>query len=313
MIVLYILFAISVFFPFYTYALYPVILRLLKEKVYSIKTYEPTVSVIVVGENAENKIKNILQFGYPCIEIFNGKYSDAYKAKGEIVLFTDTKTRMDLNAIEQIVKPFADERIGAVVGQQTNPDGNSSFWEYENLVKQLESRIGCVSGANESLFAVRKKDMPEVPERVLNKPFYIVTRITEDGKDVVFEDSAKTYEQGIEGTNFRKHVEDAAGYWQALRMFPKLLIGHSGCFVYVSHRVMKWLVWLNMIMLLICSGVLALYGSAFMFVLFVIQIIGYITVLLLGNRSLRGPIGRLLEVGHYFVMLNIAYFIGMFK
>ena len=313
MIVLYTLFALSVFCPIYTYALYPVILRMLRKKRYKNVDIEPDVSVVVLGENATDKIKNIQQGEYPNVEIIKGGYRDANNAKGEIVVFTDTKTDMDLNAIWEIVKPFADERVGAAVGQQINPEGNSAFWKYENIVKRLESRIGCVSGANDSLFAVRKRDLPGVPENVLNKPFYIATKITERGKDIVFQDTAKAYEGKTEGTNFQKHVEDAAEFWQALRLFPKMLVGSHGSFVYVSHRVMKWFVWLNMLVMLMTSGMLAVKGSVVMAILFILQIVVYLMLVLLGRKQMKGAAGRLISIGYYFLTLNVAYFLGLIR
>ncbi|GFI26135.1 hypothetical protein IMSAGC012_01254 [Lachnospiraceae bacterium] len=307
---LYVLFMVSLFLPIYTYFIYPCILRLLKGKEYKKQEMEPAVSVVVVGKNATEKVKNIRQCKYSDIEIIVGDY--ASKAKGEIIVFTDTKTKLDLEAIREIVKPFAEKQVGCVVGQQTNPGGNSAFWKYENLVKSLESRIGCVSGANKSLFAVRKADMPEIHEKVLNKPFYIAAKIMENGKDIVFQDSAKTYESESGGTNFRKHVEDAVGYWQALRLFPKMLFPRHGSFVYVSHRVMKWFVWLNMVLLMVISGVLAVFGSLPMTVLFAFQVFVYVVVIVLGRKDIGGVVGLMISIGYYFVMLNAAYFVGVF-
>lgn len=315
MVSLHALFILSVICPIYTYALYPMILRMFKEKIYTREDITPKVSVIIVGDNTDEKIENIGLCVYPNYEIVRGGYDNVDKAKGEIILFTDTKTKLDLKAIENIVKPFSDDRIGAVVGQQTNPNGNSMFWKYENYVKRMESRIGCVSGANESLFAVRKSDMTKVPHEVMNKPFFIATKITESGKYIIFEDAAKAYEGGTKGTNFNKHVEDAAGYWQALRMFPKMLMRFQyGSFVYVSHRVMKWFVWLNMLMMFVISGVLAFLGiDECMSWLFGIQVIGYVVIVLAELINVKGPIGRTLGIAYYFVMLNLSYFIGVFR
>ena len=307
MIALYVLFALSVFCPVYTYALYPIVLRMMRGKQYKSEESEPTVSVVIVGEDAEKKVTNVRQCEYPNAEIIVGDY--ASKTKGNIIVFTDTKTQLDLAAIREIVKPFADERVCCVVGQQTNPEGNSAFWKYENIVKELESRIGCVSGAPESLFAVRKSDMPEVPEKVINKPFYIVTKIEEKRKAVLFQDTAKTYEGKTEGTNFEKHVQDAVGYWQALKLFPQMLES----FVYVSHRVMKWFVWLNIVVMLVTSGVLGLNGYAFMTTLFYFQVVGYFFVLLLGRQNIGGPIGKIIGNGYYFLMLNASYLVGFFR
>ena len=312
MIVLYVLFALSIFFPIYTYILYPCILSIMRGKEYKVEDIKPCVSVIVVGPNAEDKIDSIYHCNYPELEVISGTYCNAKQAKGDIIVFTDTETRLDLAAIQKIVVYFADERIGCVVGQQTNPEGNSVFWKYENLVKQYESRIGSVSGANNSLFAVRKIDMPEVKEDVLNKPFYIATIIEENGKDVVFRDTARAYESKSVGANFKKHVVDAAGYWQSLKLFPKMLFGNKVSFVYVSHRVMKLFVWLNMVTMLVTAGVLGRMGSTLMAVLFWLQIAGYVIVLTLGRFMIGGALGKLLGIGYYFVMLNLAHFAGLF-
>lgn len=313
MVVLYVLFALAILCPVYTYILYPCFLSVLRDKNYRCDYIEPSVSVIVVGDDAEDKIKSVQQCDYPKLEVRNGTYNDADKAAGEIVIFTDTKTQLDLEAVRNIVSSFADERVACVVGQQTNPEGNSAFWKYENIVKGYESRIGCVSGATEGLFAVRKEALPKVPVSVRNKPFFIATKITENGMAVVFQDEAKTYEGKTSGINFKKHVSDAAGYWQALRLFPRMLIGHHGSFVYVSHRVLKWFVWVNMLVMLVASGILGLNGAFLMALVFWLQVVTYFVVMLLGRMKIRGPVGKLLGIGYYFVMLNVAYFVGAFK
>jgi len=277
---------------------------------YKTEKYEPSVSVVVVGENVEEKINNINQCDYPCLEVVVGDYTT--KTNGEVIVFTDDKTMLDVEAIREIVKPFADNRVGCVVGLQTKREGNSSFWKYENTIKQLESRIGCVSGAPASLFAVKSSVMPRVAEIVLNKPFYITMKITENGKDVVFQESAKVYEEKTEGTNFEKHVQDAAGYWQALKLFPKMLIGRKGSFVFVSHRVMKCFVWMDMVVMMITSVILALAGVPLMLGILVL-LSASILIMLLMNNSGRSLFGKILGIGHYFVMLNVAYFIGLFS
>lgn len=310
MIVLYVLFVLSIFFPVYTFALYPIILKLLKERQYKVEDINLSVSAIIIGSEEAGSVKrsDIEKCDNPPLEvILTQNVSDgANRAKGDIFLFTDTKTKLDSEAIKKIVKPFADKKVGAVVGQQTNPEGNSAFWKYENLVKSLESRIGCVSGANDSIFAVRRESIPSIAPEVKNALFYIATSITQQGRDIVYAPSAKAYEGKTEGVNFNKHVEDAAGYWQALRLFPKMLLPRKGSFVYISHRVMKWFVWLNMVVMLITSGVLA-FSSLIMAILFALQLIGYVSLLVLGKNR-----GGLFGIGHYFLMLNFAYLIGVF-
>lgn len=312
MITPYALFALSAFFPIYTYALYPVILKFMKRKKWIGDSIEPSVTVVIIGENPDMKLRNVLNLDYPQIEAIEGDYSSAFKADGDIIVFTDTKTELDSKAIREIVKPFADEKVGCAVGQQTNPEGNSTFWKYENYVRRLESNIGCVSGATASIFAVRKTDLPKLPEKVLNKPFFIATKITENGKAVVFQETAKAHEGKTERINFQKHIQDAVGYWQALKLFPKMLLFHHGSFVYVSHRVTKWFVWWNMFMMLLIS-ILMMNDSLLMLIIFWMQLVGYTVILLLGRRNVQGIVGKLIGIGYYFMMQNTAYFIGLFR
>ncbi len=308
-VLLYVLFVLSVFSPIYTYVVYPCILRLLKANTYTASDINPTVTIVIVGEYSAEKKNNIQQCNYSnVVEVINGGYN--IDAKGEIIVFTDEKTVLDPLAIHEIVKPFSDERVGCVVGQQTNPKGNSSFWKYENKIKRLESKVGCVSGANDSLFAVKKSLFPTIPEDVINKPFYIATKITEKGGAVLYQDSAKAYEENISNSSFTKHVKDATGYWQALKIFPRMLFFKHGSFVYFSHRVMKWFGWLNLATMFVTSGIAAIKGSMNMSIFFIIQVIGYIIVFLRRKKS-NTSIGKLISLVYYFIELNIAYMLGI--
>ena len=315
MIFLYVLFGLSIFCPIYTYAVYPVILKFLKKKTYQTGNDRMSVSVVVVGnqESAGKKIENIQKNKYTDLQIVvaDSITEGIKKTKGDIIVFTDTETELAENAIEELVKGFADPRIDCVVGQQSSKNGNSAFWKYENKVKELESNIGCVSGANDTIFAVRKDKMPIVDEKVKHKPFYIATSITQAGGDVVYTPKAIAYEIPTEGDNFSKHVEDAKGYWQALRLFPHMLFPRKGSFVYVSHRLMKWFVWLNLIVSLFVSGMLA-FSSQMMFVVFLLQIILYMVLLVFGKKASDGNLGKIMRIGYYFLMLNIAYAVGLF-
>lgn len=309
----YCLFAASVFLPCYTYALYPVVLRALPSKSFRIKDIELSVSVIVPKNSRTNwKVENIKRCCYTKTQIILSNNIDnaLKKASGDVVIITDTETKFDKNAIKEIVKVFADPRVGYAIGEQTNSEGNSVFWKYEKLVKILESQIGCVSGANYSIFAVRKKDMPDIPSKVLNKPFFIATTITQNGKSSVYVQKAKAYEKGTtQGVNFNKHVDDAVGYWQALMIFPKMLFPRKGSFVYVSHRVLKWFVWLNMITMYATSLTLS-KRSKKMGALFGLQTVGYIAVLVYPRKGL---FGKLIKLGEYFVKLNLSYLVGVFR
>jgi len=311
--ILYALFGLSVFFPIFTYVIYPIILFLTREKSFQRERWFPTVSVIIWGtvELANGKIANIKECNYPGLEIIvsEGINDSVCKANGEVLIFTDTETEFDKNAIHEIIKPLFDRRIGAVVGMQCAKSKKSAFWKYENKIRALESKTGNVSGANHSIFAVRKSEMPIVTERVKNKMFYIATSIIQAGNDVVYEPKAIAYEVFAAGTNFDKHLKEAIGYWQALFLFPKMLFPRKGCFIYVSHRVMKWFAPFNILFAYFISGALA-GTSLIMFVAFACQTLVYLCVLLFGKSKRACLFIKLLSILRYFIELNIAYLLG---
>lgn len=338
--VLYVLFALSVFAPIYTYAIYPLVLKLFKAKEYRTDAgYKPRVTVVIMSWESdsaadeaviEQKRQNIIASDYPTdalsvtvahsISELNETVLEAY---GELVLFTDTTTELDEKAITNLVARFTDERIGCVCGQlRKHPDKDGKptdgvFWKYENLVKRLESRIGRLSGANNGLYAVRKSILTPISEDIISLDFYISTFVLQAGWDVVMADDAVAYEktEQADGLNFEKHVQDGAGYYQALRIFWKLLLPRKGCFTYVSHRVMKWFVWVNMVTVLLSSSALA-FGSLWMALVSLCQVLLYVFLLLTivavkkGHEPQR-TLGGLYQMLLYFFMLNLSYFNGM--
>ena len=314
LVFLYSLFALSLFLPFYTYALYPILLRVLKRRRANEGMVAPPVSVIMIGrkkEESKKKISDVKKLEYPEYEVLQAEsiQAGAKKAKHDILFFTDVETTLDKNAVKEIVKPFADSNVGCVVGQQTCKEGNSAFWKYENLVKALESRIGCVSGVTDSIFAIRKDCIIKVPDRIRNESFCIATLLTRSGRVIVYAPNAKTYELKKEGTNYKKHIQDAVDYWQAFFFLKTMLVPGKGSFVYISHRVMKWFVWLNMVIALIANGLLA-HSSPVMFYLFLCQVLFYVSMLIYSKCKLKW---KLVGIVYYFLSLNVSYMLGFFR
>lgn len=307
------LFVLSLFLPFYTYALYPILLRALKRRRVKEGILAPPVSIIIIGgeEKSKEKISDVEKLEYPEYEVLQAEsiQDGAKKAKYDILFFTDVETTLDKNAVAEIVKPFADSNVGCVVGQQTCKEGNSAFWKYENLVKALESRVGCVSGVTDSIFAIRKDCIIKVPDEIRNESFCIAALLTRSGKAIVYEPGAKSFEQRKEGTNYRKHIQDAVDYWQAFFFLKTMLMPGKGSFVYISHRVLKWFVWLNMVTALITNGLLAC-RIPFMFYLFLCQVLFYVSMLVYSKCRLKW---KLVGIAYYFVSLNISYMLGFFR
>ena len=336
-IVLYILLGISVLAPIYTYALYPMVLRLFPKRSRETKdNFCPTVSVFIIGRDkgkCENKAERVRTSSYTNIKeivpVINQEEAVVaiHRAKGDVVVVTDEDSTFLRDTISEVILPLAEPSVGCVCGMvRKAPGENGEYrdganWKYENKIKVLESNIGCLSGANTSIYAFKKALIAEELSTKINLDFQIPTLITEAGLDVVFEPKALAYEpdERNEQELFKKHIDDGASGYRAITRFWRLLIpGRKGSFVFWSHRVMKWLVPFNMIILLGGCGILALYHlwALALFVcqiLFYLYVIGYYTFFTSRGKELSGLIGKLSGFACYFVTLNIAWFLGLFK
>lgn len=368
-IALYGLLVISIVAPIYTYAIYPIILKLLPAKEYKRdENIRPFVSVIVAAYNEEKiiaeKIKNLNALDYPkekiefiigsdgscdrTVEIANSllipnlKILDLKRggkvnalnamfkqAKGEILVFSDANTIYESQAIKKLVCHFADGRIGCISGQlryKIDDDSGhgakseSTYWMYENWVKTQESKRGRLSGANGAIYAIRKSIIEQIKPGIINDDFYVATYILQAGWDVILESNAVAYEDPNNDfkSQFKRHIRDGAGHYQAIAVFWRMLLPRKGCFSYVSHRVIKWLVPFNLIVAFVANAILAFYKLPFT-IMFVCQVISYATLfiyyLLIIKRD-RHPkefVAKLLAMLFYFMSVNLALSLGFVR
>ena len=114
----------------------------------------------------------------------NAQDTAVRQARGEIVAFSDANVRWEPDALEALVAPFADPRVGYVCGQVrlvsdrgTNQEG--LYWRYELLVRALESRLRSVTGGNGAIYATRRESylfVEPIMGHDLSFPFNMVKR-----------------------------------------------------------------------------------------------------------------------------------------
>jgi len=120
-------------------------------------------------------------------------------AQGEIVVLTDANAVFAEDAVERLIGPFADSRVGAVSGQLHYQDAagaglsESAYWRYEQRVKTAESALGSLLGANGSIFATRRELCAPLRPREVSD-FRIPYEALLRGFRVVLEPRAKSYE-----------------------------------------------------------------------------------------------------------------------
>jgi cellulose synthase/poly-beta-1,6-N-acetylglucosamine synthase-like glycosyltransferase len=240
----------------------------------------------------------------------------AAAARGEVLVFSDATTLYHPKSLRYLAANYADPSVGAVSGryQYFDPEGTSptgagmiAFWNYENLIKRMQSSIRTISGCCGCIYSVRRSAYtPLDPELIsdLVQPL----RAIEKGYRVVFEDRALAFEQTTKSSEeeFSMRVRVVTRGIRGILSVPGLLnpLKHGWvCFQLLSHKVFRWLVPIWLLFLLLCSAALREHSGYNL--LFLIQIMFYAVVWLIFLLSLH-RVWKPLGIPVYFCIVNLA-------
>lgn len=356
------LFWLSIFIIFYTYALYPfliyVIAHFCKQKVKGIYVY-PTVSILMSvhneEKNIESKIMSLLHLDYPDqrIEILVGsdgstdkteeiisKYAShrlklfrvqnrqgkpnmlnilAKETKAEIIVFTDARQNLDRNCLKELVKNFADDKVGSVSAalhfeDKQNKAGNGVglYWKYEKFIRKYESAMGSMLGATGALYAIRRELFPKLPTNLILDDVYIPMSIVQKGYRAIFDNKAKLYDRYSKnaGEEFLRKTRTLAGNFQ-LFMYMRWLLNpwkSPIAWQFISHKFLRLMVPFLLIAIFICN--LFILHNYFYWITMVLQIIFYGLALF---GSVYKHSNRLFDIPRMFCVMNSAAVAGLYK
>src|SRR5258708_7416852 len=185
----------------------------------------------------------------------------------EILVLTDANTMLDRSCIRNLVRHFADPDVGAVSGEEirvasagTDPGAESLYWRYESAVKLLESRLNCSLGGNGAALAVRRALFNPQKQSIV-EDFQIPMEIRFRGHRVVYDPEAVAVEEIAPtfSAQFGRRVRIGAGNYQTLFDHPEYLnpLGGLLSFSFFSHRLLRWLVPIMLLVAFLCSIPLA--------------------------------------------------------
>ena len=244
--------------------------------------------------------------------------------KGDIVVFSDATTVYHPMALRYLANRYADRNVGAVSGryQYFDRGGNSptgtgtvAFWNYENLIKVLQSRINTISGCCGCIYSVRKSLYTELPDNIISdlvQPLWVIKQ----GYKVKFEERAMAYEETTQSVReeLSMRVRIVSRAIRGVLSVSDLLnpLKHSWvAFQLFSHKLLRWLVPVFLVLLFVSNAVLALQPGVFR-LLFCAQGLFYATALLTAFLPV-GVAPKILNVPLYFCTLNTAALISMFE
>lgn len=206
-------------------------------------------------------------------------------ATGEILVFTDADNQWASDTLGHLLAPLNDPQVGACAGHMSIPVpgnglslGDSLYRHYEGWLRRMENRIGCMVSADGALLALRRELLQWIPAEV-NDDFFLSTCAAVGGKTIVYVESARVTDQGVDQANrqFRRRQRVTVGGLQSLAQRSELLnpLRHGLYAVaLISHKLLRRLAPVLLVPLLLSN--LWLWGEhGFYNLALIAQLLGY--------------------------------------
>jgi len=241
---------------------------------------------------------------------------------GDIVVFTDANGKFARDALTKLVRHFADPAVGCVCGELVYLSGDRNlvargynvYWRFDQILKSLESRLGCLLGANGSIFAIRKALYRPLRHDVAND-MVLPIQIAARGYRVVYEPEALSVEAGSRDAaeELRRRSRIVGRGLVGVRVvLPELLRSRRWLLLWelVSRKLLRYCTPFLFLVLAASSAVLAtgIYAWAL-----AAQAVVYAAAAASFVTRLCGVQVRALSVPHYFVVGNVAALLGWAK
>ena len=230
----------------------------------------------------------------------------------DVVIFSDASIMLDEQAVWNIVRPFADLRIGCVSGEDLIEGGGGEglYGKYELFLRNQESKYGSIVGASGSFYAQRRALVTPFLEGFA-PDFLSVLNTVEHGYRAISLPEAFGFMTAVESTSdeFQRKVRTLIRGYTALfkkaRLLNPLRAPLFSLFL-ISHKLMRWLVPFFLIGVLVTN--LLLLDHVF-YQLFCIAQLAFYVLALLAWRGV-GPIQSSIpgKIALYFTAVNVAIF-----
>jgi cellulose synthase/poly-beta-1,6-N-acetylglucosamine synthase-like glycosyltransferase len=238
------------------------------------------------------------------------------ESTGEVIVFTDSATRLEPDALQRIARNFSDPTVGAVssedrlepVSTRGSSSGEAAYVRYEMWLRRLESDRAGLVGLSGSLFAVRRLVAERWPIHVPSD-ISAALRAASLGLRVIADPDLCGYYSDLHDTSneYERKVRTVVRGMAAVANMRELLNPFRYgwySFQLWGHKILRWMTPVFLIVLWAVSGLLAAHGT-FYLAMFALQSFVY------GVAALAWLIPQLqriapLRLACYLVQVHVA-------
>lgn len=245
------------------------------------------------------------------------------RVSGGIVVFTDANVIFEPDAVQKLVAYFAGPEVAGVVGNVIlrSADGSIAgegvYSRYEKAVHTAEAELATMITVDGAMYALRREFVRPIPSDSITDDWYLGSGVLLKRKKIAWAPDAIGFESAADSVagEFQRKVRMVAGGYQTMFRRAGLFLNPVAhpvvSFMFVSHKLLRWLAMLFMAVLFFCNLPLVveswwyqmtLAGQA---VFYCLGVVGWT----LRGRSSAVPV----YLPYYFTAVNWGAFLGLVR
>lgn len=241
---------------------------------------------------------------------------------GDILVLSDANTYYRPDAIRKLVRHFKDPAIGVVTGDvrilptdKAFGAGEGLYYRYERALQQMESAFLSTVGIDGAMYALRRIHLQPPTSGMIADDFVTAMNVGRRGLRIIYDETAIAEENPTpsDGQEFTRKIRVVAYAFQSLLRNEGVPHFSQPGFLwtYVSHKLLRWLVPVFLIVALLSTIGAAATTSSFWLGMLGLQAVFY---LLAATGWLYPKADSLLfRVPYYFSMVNTAALLGVWR
>ncbi|NOT83482.1 MAG: glycosyltransferase family 2 protein [Methylococcaceae bacterium] len=232
-----------------------------------------------------------------------------------VVVFSDANAFFKPDALKKLTRHFVgNNAIAGVCGELQLIDGQKGdnqdglYWRLERFLKFHEGKINGFLGANGAIYALRREHCQPLPADTIIDDFMLFMNVALAGHQLIYDNEAIAEEEIVTDRSgeYRRRVRIGAGNYQAF--FRLLSLYHPKqkwrILTYSSHKVIRWFTPHFMLLLLILN--VLLLGKLLYKLIFIAQLLVYITVFVIVKYKKNQPLSALINLPVFLITMNFA-------
>lgn len=239
------------------------------------------------------------------------------EAVGDVIIFTDANSMFDRDVVRKLVRHFFDPAVGLVSGKSVYCDAAGSvttggaYRRYEDFIKESESQLAGIIGADGAIYALRKSLYTSLSEQYINDFIHTIQVVLAERRAI--SDEFAVCREVVEETGsgeLRRQTRIMAQSW----LIFVSQVGHlfkSGKFLYlwqfISHKFLRWLTVPLMLILYIIAVVLLNQGFVYQLVFTGLSLFMLFAI---SGAKLKGGLTR---TPYLFTILHVAALFGFYR